>query len=128
MNMFSYARVRILMGAFAALAAIAPMTGRAADTIAVQRKVSTAGLDLQSPEGVRALYGQLKSAARSLCSPEVPHLPAPSWTYRACEEDALAKVVRSQNRPLLTQAFIGDFGAEAAAHHGIDGATQLAKQ
>ena len=76
------------------LAATAAFCSRAADSVTVHRQVSAAGLDLNTSEGAGTLYVRLKSAARSMCNPTNTLYAAPSWVYRDCVEDALAKAVR----------------------------------
>src|SRR5271170_6121474 len=105
---------KVLLGVIASLTAVAPIYCRAAETTApVSRNVSYAGIDLNTPEGARALYGRLKSAARSLCGSSDPVYVAASWVYRGCIEDALARAVLSANRPLISQGFVSDYGIAA---------------
>ena len=119
---------RILVGGIAVCASMAPLSGNAADSIAVQRQVSAAGLDLGSPEGASAFYARLKSAARSLCASSDPVYRAPSWVSRECAQDAMARAVRAAKRPLLMQLFVGDYGSKVAAKFGIEEAAQVARQ
>jgi UrcA family protein len=117
---------RLLVGVLASLSLVAPLAGRAAEATTVSRRVSAAGIDLDTPEGAHVMYFRLKKGARALCSTSDPVEKAPSWVYRACMEEALAKVVRDAHRPFLTQAFVSDYGGEIAAHFGVD--TYLAKK
>jgi UrcA family protein len=128
MNSFRLnAKTRFLVGVLASLSLVAPLAGRAAEaTTAVSRRVSAAGIDLNTPEGAQVIYFRLKRAASALCSASDPVEKAPSWVYRACMQEALAKVVRDAHRPFLTQAFVSDYGGEIAARFGID--TYLAKK
>lgn len=128
MNSFRLkAKTRFLVGVLASLSLIAPLAGRAAEaTTTVSRQVSAAGIDLNTSEGARVMYFRLKKGARALCSTSDPVEKAPSWVYRACMEEALAKAVRDAHRPFLTQAFVSDYGVEIAAHFGVD--TYLAKK
>jgi UrcA family protein len=120
-------KTRFHVGVLASLSLVAPLTGRAAEaTVTVSRQVSAAGIDLNTPEGARVMYVRLKSAARALCSAADPVEKAPSWVYRTCMEEALAKVARDAHRPLITQAFVSDYGSEIAAHFGVD--TYVAKK
>jgi UrcA family protein len=122
MNSFrSNTKTRFVVGVLASLSLAAPLAGRAAEaTTTVSRQVSAAGIDLNTLEGARVMYFRLKAAARALCSTSDPVERAPSWVYRACMQEALAKAVRDVDRPFLTQAFVSDYGGEIAAHFGID--------
>jgi UrcA family protein len=116
----SNTRIKVIFAALASLAAIAPIASRAAETsVTVSRQVSYAGVNLNTPEGARAAYVRLKSAARSLCSTSDPLYRAPSWIYSGCVQDALARAIRHTNRPLITQVFVSDYGIEAAEEFGI---------
>jgi UrcA family protein len=120
-------KTRFLVGVLASLSLVAGLASRAAEaTTTVSRQVSAAGIDLNTPEGANVMYFRLKTAARALCSTSDPVEKAPSWVYRACMQEALAKVVRDAHRPYLTQAFVSDYGGEIAAHFGVD--TYLAKK
>lgn len=120
-------KTRFLVGVLASLSLAAPPASRAAEAItSVSRQVSAAGIDLNTPEGAHVMYFRLKTAARALCSTSDPVERAPSWVYRACMEEALANAVRDAHRPFLTQAFVSDYGAEIAAHFGVD--TYLARK
>ena len=121
--------VKALIGAFATLTALAPIYTHAAEaTTSVSRHVSFAGLDLNTPAGAQSFYVRLKSAARSLCSSHDPVDRGPSWTYRECVEDALARVVRDTNHALLAQMFVNDYGVAVAAQFGVDNATHVAQK
>ena len=117
------------LGVCATLAAIAPMLSHAADaTVAVTRQVSYAGIDLDTTDGAHTLYVRLKHAASSLCSPSHEEYRGPSWVYRECIQDAVAKAVIQVKRPLITQLFVGDYGSEIAAQLGVDKGTRVAKR
>jgi UrcA family protein len=114
----------------ATLTALVPLAGRAAeaDATTVSRRVSYAGIDLNTPQGAHTVYVRLKSTARALCAGSDPVYTAPSWVYRQCIEDALAKVIRSHQHPLMSEAFVNDYGMEVAAQLGIDTGTHVAKR
>jgi UrcA family protein len=117
------------LGAITALAAIAPLYSHAADaTVTVTRQVNYAGIDINTSDGAHTLYVRLKHAATSLCSASIEEYRGPSWKYRECIQEAVAKAVREAKRPLLTQMFVGDYGSEIAAQLGVDKATRVAKQ
>lgn len=119
---------RIVVVGFAAWGSIAPLSGMAAESIAVQRQVSAAGLDLGSPDGASAFYARLKSAARALCASSDPVYRAPSWVSRECAQDAMAKAVRAAKRPLLAQLFVGDYGSKVAEKFGVVEVAHVARQ
>ena len=119
--------INLVIGLPALFIAVAPLTSHAADaSVAVSRQVSTAGIDLNTREGGRLMYGRLKQAARALCSASDPVHKSPSWVYRACMEEALAKTMHDVRRPFITQAFVEDYGGEAAAKLSAD--TRLANK
>jgi UrcA family protein len=124
-----YARTKVTLSLLAALTAVVPLAGRAEQANAtVSRRVSYAGIDLSTPQGAHTVYVRLKSAARALCTGSDPVYTAPSWVYSKCIEDALAKVIRNTHRPLMSQAFVSDYGMEVAAQLGVDTGTHVAKQ
>lgn len=107
--------------------AVAPLTSHAADAgVTLSRQVSAAGIDLNTREGGQLMYERLKQAARALCSTSDPVYKAPSWVYRACMEEALAKTMHNIHRPFITQAFVEDYGSEAVAKLGAG--TRLANK
>jgi UrcA family protein len=120
---------RVLLTSIALVSVGASHGVRAADTVKVQQTVSAAGLDLNTPAGARTLYARLKNASHSLCigSP-FPENRAPSWQYQACIEKALANAVRNSGYPLLTMAFVDDYGSGVAAKYGIRENDRVAKQ
>lgn len=122
-------RGQLIGGVMASLVLAAPMISGAAEaTTPVSRQVSYAGIDLSTPEGASALYVRLKGAARALCNTSDPVHVGPSWVYRECIEDALAGALRKVNRPLLSQAFVSDYGSEAAAKFGVDSGIRVARK
>jgi UrcA family protein len=65
--------------------------------------VHFAELNLLSPEGVKALYGRIKSAARDVCGTSFSlwdgHRP---FTMQACYRETIDHAVRDVNLPKLT--------------------------
>jgi UrcA family protein len=124
------ARTKVTLSLLAALTAVVPLAGRAAEADAiVSRRVSYAGIDLNTLPGAHTAYIRLKSAARAVCTGSSdPVYTAPSWVYRECIEDALAKAIRDTHRPLMSQAFVSDYGMQVAAKLGVDTGTRVAKQ
>jgi UrcA family protein len=117
------------LGVFATLTAIAPIYSHAAEpTVAVTRQVSYAGIDLSTREGAHTLYVRLKHAAGSLCSASNEEYRGPSWKYRECIQEAVAKAVVESQLPLLTQMFVVDYGPEVAAQLGVAKGTHVAEQ
>jgi len=120
---------KAVLGAFATLAAIAPIYSHAADaTVTVTRQVSYAGIDINTSDGAHTIYVRLKHAANSLCIAPNEEFRSPSWKYRECIQEAVAKAVLEAKSPLLTQMFVGDYGSEIAAQLGVDKGTRVAKQ
>jgi UrcA family protein len=93
--------------AFASLLAIAPLPGHA-DTPPVPpndirtAKVSLAGLDLTTADGVNAAYERLSIVAQRLCL-QLGDDRKISYreTYEACVTETLADAVRRINLPVL---------------------------
>jgi UrcA family protein len=118
---------KAVLGAFATLAAIAPLYSHAADaTVTVTRQVSYAGIDINTSDGAHTIYVRLKHAARSLCIAPNEEFAGPSWKYRECIQEAVAKAVHEAKSPLLTQMFVGDYGSEIAAQLGVDKGARVA--
>ena len=119
--------INLLISLPALFIAVAPLTSHAADAgVTLSRQVSAAGIDLNTREGGHLMYGRLKQAARALCSTSDSVHKSPSWVYRACMEEALAKTMRNIRRPFITQAFVEDYGGEAAAK--LSAETRLANK
>ena len=60
-------------------------------------------LDLSRIEGVTALYGRLRYAARMVCDPIRSQQLELAEKYRACLDESIADAVAKINRPLLSQ-------------------------
>jgi UrcA family protein len=60
-------------------------------------------LDLTKIEGVTALYGRLRYAARIVCKPMESRQLELVKKYRTCVDEAIADAVANINRPLLSQ-------------------------
>jgi len=119
---------RVLLTSLAVVSVAASHGVRAADTVRVQQTVSAAGLDLNTPAGARTLYLRLKNTSRSLCLGSPRPEEGSSWEYQACIEKAMANAVRSTGYPLLTMAFVDDYGSSVAAKYGINETDRVAKQ
>jgi UrcA family protein len=65
--------------------------------------VHFADLDLSRIEGVTALYGRLRQAARIVCRPLESTTLVVDEKHRACMDNAMADAVTSVNRPLLSR-------------------------
>lgn len=74
---------------------------------APQRVVSFGDLNLDSPAGVKTLYGRLNSAARAVCRP-ASAAPYVLWAQsRKCTHNALSDAVATIDNPNLT-AYVGN--------------------
>jgi UrcA family protein len=66
------------------------------------KRVTYGDLNLESPEGAKALYSRLRSAAQEVCSPfdskELSHRGA----WRACVDGALEAAVAKIDKPLVS--------------------------
>jgi UrcA family protein len=74
---------------------------RAAEPLRID--VSSADLNIQSPTGVRSLYGRLRSAAQTVCAPfdDGRHSPS-NFRFQACYQTALDSAVAKFQEPALT--------------------------
>lgn len=66
------------------------------------RAVAYNDLDLDSRDGVRALYGRLRQAARVVCDVHEGKRIEERIAHRACMADALRTAVRDVDHPGLT--------------------------
>ncbi|MFD1610763.1 UrcA family protein [Sphingomonas tabacisoli] len=82
---------------FAALAFASPAH---AQPVAAQTAVSTAGLDLGTARGVRALDLRILHAASALCGTPSPADPRGRQDYDQCRADARATVAAERERLL----------------------------
>ena len=119
----------ILIGVAAASAVCAPSLTRAEDRIVIAHQtVRYAGLDLNSAEGARILYGHLKGAARGVCAPLETTTIWLNNDYHTCYEDALGHGVHDVNRAALAQTYLTDHTGVIAARYGIESTAQVARR
>ena len=78
-------------------------------------RVSTAGLDLNTPAGAQALYSRLNSAAKAVCNREFEGDPIYGPQFDLCYRATLQSVVHTVNRPLVTQRYNEQHGAAEVA-------------
>jgi UrcA family protein len=127
-----YTKTTIVNGWSVIAGAIVACTWFAGDVVAqgqevtVAYHVSTHGLDLSSPAGVRELYRRLKNAAWIVCTRanRVGLEPYPSPDV--CYENSLAAAIRSAHMPLLVQEYLETHSLGQAVAHRIDVPVQLA--
>jgi UrcA family protein len=72
-----------------------------------QKRVSYAGLDLDSDAGARTLIRRLKSAAEQVCEPLAGERLEQKQRWRECYEHALTHAVRDLNHPQVTLLYEG---------------------
>jgi UrcA family protein len=68
----------------------------------LQKRVSYAGLDLNTDAGARVLFRRLKSASEQVCEPLEGQRLDQHQLWRKCVDRALADAVRQVNRPQVT--------------------------
>jgi UrcA family protein len=68
----------------------------------LQQKVSFAGLNLDRPEGVAALYKRIHAAAVNVCSPIETTEVYLSSKLKPCIADATSRAIKMVNNPALT--------------------------
>jgi len=78
----------------------------ASEPLPAQLAVSTAGVDLQDPVAVQALYARLHAAAGAVCDGYAVNSRV-SAADVACADRALAQAVQALNAPLLTALYTG---------------------
>jgi UrcA family protein len=107
-----------LVGRAAAVAAIVLSVSAAAgnQTMHVSEKVSTVGVNVNTPEGARKLYVRLKAASRRVCGDTRVGLEVPQ---ASCSDDALGNAIRSANLPQLTMVYLRWHSVQTAQQHGI---------
>lgn len=90
----------ILIAATATLACGTAAAGE--PDAALQRVVSFGDLNLNNPDGVKALYNRLSAAAKAVCRPESV-APYVLWAQsRKCTHTALSNAVATIDNPNLT--------------------------
>jgi UrcA family protein len=89
-------------------AAVAPDADR------VELKVTAAGLDLNTPEGVGTFFGRITAAAEKACGPDDKMDLKRAALYKRCYNQAIVDVIRTINRPILTQLYVARYPSEAA--------------
>ena len=80
------------------LAALAFASPLSAQPVNARAAVSTAGLDLGTPDGVRALDLRILHAASALCGTPSSADPRGRATYEQCREEARATAAAERSR------------------------------
>jgi UrcA family protein len=117
--------LRLMSIALPALVALAALAGnaQASDTPnapdAPWKRLSTAGYDLNTPQGAHAFIVRLNGAAIAVCNQEMHNEVIVgtdhSHYYNLCRRETLAAALRKINKPLLTEALIKELPVDAAA-------------
>lgn len=89
-------------------------------SVTVKASVTTAGLDVGQPAGVRALYGRLQHAAIEVCGRGMRVGLQAVDNFPACIETALGEAVRSANLPQLTLEYLRTHTLQQALNYRID--------
>jgi UrcA family protein len=66
------------------------------------KKVTYGDLNLESPEGAKALYARLRFAAREVCSPLEGRELSHGSAWKVCVNDAMESAVAKINKPLVS--------------------------
>ena len=72
------------------------------------KTVRFADLNLETPNGAKALYHRLRVAAREVCEQSVGSDPIMSPAVRGCIDQAIDNAVRKVNAPYLTALRFGN--------------------
>ena len=101
----------------AALLACLPALSQADSAAPAPRsvQVSTAGLDLNTPAGAQAFYSRLSSATKKVCNRESEGDPIYGRQFNLCYTATLRSAVHTVNRPLVTQRYNEQHGADEVA-------------
>jgi UrcA family protein len=70
------------------------------------KKVTFGDLDVDSPEGAKALYTRLRSAALQVCSPLESRELSRMIAWQTCVSSALSSAVAQINKPKVTALHI----------------------
>ena len=101
-------RSQIVISCLVVAGLCGPLTARALTVSAPgndetpRRVVRFADLNLQSREGVRALYSRIKTAAQAVCEPVYFRVAESNITQRRCQERAIEQAVASVSSTSLT--------------------------
>jgi UrcA family protein len=71
----------------------------------LQKKVSYAGLDLNSVTGAQILLHRLNSAVEQVCEPFDGQRLEQKYLWHECHERALANAIREVNHPQVTMLY-----------------------
>ncbi|HUN26375.1 MAG TPA: UrcA family protein [Steroidobacteraceae bacterium] len=77
-------------------------------------KVSSAGLDLGSASGARAMFKRLTAAAEGVCGVTAEFDAVHASSYRLCYKQTLGGAVRALNQPAVTQVYVAQYPRDAA--------------
>ena len=101
-------RAQIVVSCLIVAGLSAPLTARALTISAPQndgvpsRVVRFADLDLQSREGIRALYSRIRTAAQEVCEPVYFRVAESNSSKRRCQERAIEQAVTAVRSESLT--------------------------
>ena len=76
--------------------------------------VHFADLDLTHSDGVAALYGRLKGAAKTVCAAQNGRDLGSQTRYKMCWQSALGAAVSKADRPALTAYYRAQFNGRNA--------------
>lgn len=112
--------VQALLALAVGIATLAPAAGHADEFAPVSIKVRIAGLDPNSVDGARKIYGRLERAAWNACGEsetdiEVLATNGPS----KCVQDALAHAVRDVRSARVSAIYVHKHGAQMALQYGV---------
>lgn len=105
-----YAAIYCALGT-AALGALST-SAQAWDEVPPSKTVRFADLNIQTPEGAKALYDRIRAAARDVCEISTSGDPILNQAMHGCVEKAIDNAVKKVNAPYLTALRFGS-GAPA---------------
>ncbi|MGD0493938.1 MAG: UrcA family protein [Steroidobacteraceae bacterium] len=123
----SHSSKRIRKALFAALVALAggicalmPVSGHADEFAPVSIRVNIAGLDPNTVEGARKIYGRLERAAWTACGESESDIQVlATGGPSTCVKDALANAVRAVRSAEVAQLYVMHIGKRTAAAYGV---------
>lgn len=98
----------------AALSVLAPSV-QAAEQDPPSKTVHFADLNIQSPEGAKALYGRIRAAAQAVCQGSIGSDPVLREATHACLDKAIDNAVKKVDAPYLTALRFGGSNVRLAS-------------
>jgi UrcA family protein len=96
--------------------------------VTVRIPVTTQGLDMAQPSGVRALYQRIRVAAQIACTHGNRVGLDPAESVRSCYETAVGHAIREFGIPELTRVYLAKHTIQDALNYGVTVPEQIAEK